>query len=261
MPLTFRVRFPKENMCNAEASYQEQIIEKFVWNSGNEQMFTSLMCTDETCAMLDQAIDLIDFDLDGTLNLFNSCIKEMAECMRKQIRINKSGKLDEWFDWECKVARKNVRRLLKKFRRSLPSEDRNSFCIGRREYKNMLKRKKVDFNAVLLDKLISSVKSQKYFGETVHKISFKRKSVCNNISVDSWFQHFRALLKKMLILILTDEVFEESEIFLNRPNSKGEVLLALRKLKNEKAAGPDGIIGEMLKNSGSYVLDFFVKIL
>ena len=63
---------------------------------------------------------------------------------------------------------------MKKFRRSLSSEDRNSFCVARGENKNMLKRKKEDFNAVLLDKLISSVKSQKDFWETVHKISFKR---------------------------------------------------------------------------------------
>ena len=145
IPLTFRFRFPKENICNAEACYQEQIIEKFVWNSGNGQVFATYMCTDETCAMLDRVIDLIDFDLDEALYLFDSCIKEKAECMKKQIRINKSRKLDEWFDWECKVARKNVRRLLKKFRRSLHSEDCNSFCIARREYKNTLKRKKVDF--------------------------------------------------------------------------------------------------------------------
>ena len=32
-----------------------------------------------------------------------------------------------------------------------------------------------------------------------------------------------------------------------------------KKLKNKKAAGPDGIIREMLKNSGSHVIDFFVK--
>ena len=124
----------------------------------------------------------------------------------------------------------------------------------------MLKRKEVDFNAVLLDKLISSVKSQKDFWETVHKISFRRKSVCNNISVNSWFQHFRALLEKAIDFDFDDEVFEDSESFLNRPISKEEVLLALRKLKNKKAAGPDGIIGEMLKNTGSYVLDFFVKL-
>ena len=106
MLFTFRVRFPKVNTCNAEACYQEQIIEKFVWYSGNEQVFTSLMRTGETPAMLGRAIDLIDFDLDEALNLFDSCIKEKAECMKKQIRINKSRKPDKWFDWECKVARK-----------------------------------------------------------------------------------------------------------------------------------------------------------
>ena len=103
------------------------------------------------------------------------------------------------------------------------------------------------------------MKCQKDFWETVHRISFKRKSVYNNVSVDSWFQHFRALLEKDVDFDFDDEVFEDSESFLNRPISKEGVLLALRKLKNKKAAGPDGIIGKMLKNSGNYVLDFFVK--
>ena len=35
-------------------------------------------------------------------------------------------------------------------------------------------------------------------------------------------------------------------------------MFAFRKLKNKKAAGPEGIIGEMPKNSGSHVIDFFV---
>ena len=103
------------------------------------------------------------------------------------------------------------------------------------------------------------MKCQKDFWETVHKISFKRKSVYNNISVDSCFQHFRALLEKDVDFGFDDKVVEDSDSFLNRPISKEEVLLALRKLKNKKAAGPDGIIGKMLKNSGNYVLDFFVK--
>ena len=34
----------------------------------------------------------------------------------------------------------------------------------------------------------------------------------------------------------------------NRPISNEEVLLAFRKLKSKTAAGPDGIIGELLKN-------------
>ena len=43
------------------------------------------MCTDGTCAILDEAISLIDLDIDKFLGLFNNCIKEKAECMKKQI--------------------------------------------------------------------------------------------------------------------------------------------------------------------------------
>ena len=39
--------------------------------------------------------------------------------------------------------------------------------------------------------------------------------------------------------------YENDDIsFLDRPISKEEVLLAFRKMKNRKAAGPDGLLGE-----------------
>ena len=123
----------------------------------------------------------------------------------------------------------------------------------------MLKKKKKDFYDVLLAKLISSMKNQKDFWESVHKISPKRKSFYNNISLDSWFKHFRALLEKEVDFDFDDEdTVQDNESFLNRPISKEEVMFAFRKLKNKKAAGPEGIIGEMPKNSGSHVIDFFV---
>ena len=56
--------------------------------------------------------------------------------------IQNARKLDEWFDWECRVGRRNVRRLLKKYRRSLLADDRGALCLARREYKNALKKKK-----------------------------------------------------------------------------------------------------------------------
>ena len=130
--------------------------------------------------------------------------------------------------------------------------------------KKKKKKKKIEENNlkncdVLLDKLILSVKNQKDFWESVHKISPKRKSVCNNISLDSWFQHFIVLLKKEVDFDFDDEnAVQDNESSLNRPLSKEEILLAFRRLKNKKAAGPDGIIGEMLKNSGTYVIDFFM---
>ena len=79
------------------------------------------------------------------------------------------------------------------------------------------------------------MKNQKDFGESVHKISPKRKSVCNDISLDSWFQHFRALLEKEVDFDFEDEnAIQDNESSLNRPISKEEVLLAFRKLNNKK---------------------------
>ena len=47
---------------------------------------------------------------------------------------------------------------------------------------------------------------------------------------------------------------------INEPVTKDEVTRALISLKNGKAPGPDGIIGEMFKNASDVVLDFFVKL-
>ena len=40
--------------------------------------------------MLDEAISLIDLEIDKALDIFNNCIKEKAECMKKQIRIKQN---------------------------------------------------------------------------------------------------------------------------------------------------------------------------
>ena len=78
---------------------------------------------------------------------------------------------DEWFDSQCKVARRNIRWLLDKFRHSLHTEDRHAFCIARREYKDMLKRKKEDFNAILFGQIdIINEESERLLGKCTQDI-------------------------------------------------------------------------------------------
>ena len=43
--------------------------------------------------------------------------------------------MDEWYDEECRAARKNVRKLLRKFRKSLNRAESVDYCCARREYK------------------------------------------------------------------------------------------------------------------------------
>ena len=46
---------------------------------------------------------------------------------------------------------------------------------------------------------------------------------------------------------------------LNQPITGGEIKTAIRALKNKKAAGPHGLIGEFYKNSTVHILPFLVK--
>ena len=69
--------------------------------------------------------------------------------------------------------------------------------------------------------------NQKDFWGSAHKISPKRKFFYNNISLDSWFKHFRALLEKEVAFDFDDEnTVQDNESFLNLPISKEEVMLA-----------------------------------
>ena len=86
---------------------------------------------------------------------------------------NKHRKSRAWFDFECNVNRRNVRKQLRKYRHTLKADDRNAFCIARQEYKNLLKRKKKQYNDSLLNMLLISVMSQRDFWDAVHKSRLK----------------------------------------------------------------------------------------
>ena len=65
------------------------------------------------------------------------------------------------------------------------------------------------------------------------------------------------------ILDYVHDVNEEQNMYiadLDKPISKEEVLNAVNKLKNQKAAGPDGMIGEFLKFSVNEISDYLVLL-
>ena len=98
--------------------------------------------------------------------------------------------------------------------------------------KKIVEEKKIKNYGVLLDKLISSVKNQKDFWESILKIAPKRNSFCNNnISLKSWFMHFRALLQKEIDFYFGDEsAVHDNESSLSRPNFQGRSLACIQKV-------------------------------
>ena len=92
------------------------------------------------------------------------------------------------------------------------------------------------------------------------KISKTKYQPYNSISEQDWFNHFQKVLEQDNQDQDSDD-FENcvSDVCYDRPITREEVLLAIQTLKNGKAAGPDGIIGEFFKHAGHLAVDFLVK--
>ena len=112
MPVELYLRSLKEKEFSEDN--EDVCINKFVWNPSNVQAFKDSFNSDEARTRLKHAINMIDVDINNALQVFNSSIKEMAECMKKRMVVNKHRKSHDWFDSECSINRRNVRKQLRK---------------------------------------------------------------------------------------------------------------------------------------------------
>ena len=264
MPIVLSVTFPSCYMGNSTQDDNSVFVEKYVWDPEKCNLYVNSLLSYDIGMKMKNAVAAIDVDVNAALQMFNDCIKSAADCMKKRVCVDGKRKVSEFFDYECKVYRKNVRKALKIFRRTLSDLDRIHFSKLRREYKQLLIRKKKQYNYKMINILVESINNQRNFWDTVHKILPKKNIVKNNITVDDWFVHFKSLLEKVDVTTGVPD-YEDNEsgndLYFNRPISADEVRLALRLLKCKKAAGTDGIAGEFLKYAGEIIVPFFVSFL
>ena len=83
MPVELYLRSLKEKEFNSNEDKEDVCIDEFVWNPSNIQAFKDSFDSDETRTRLEHRINMIDFDMNDALHVFNSSINEMAECMKK----------------------------------------------------------------------------------------------------------------------------------------------------------------------------------
>lgn len=135
-------------------------------------------------------IDLIEENVTEALYKFNDILRKSAECMKQRICVSKGHNRNSWFDEECKSARRDVRKLLRIFKKTSGTTDRNNFCIARREYKNLLLRKRKMFNDLLFKRITDSVNDQQEFWKAWRTVSKRRLQCQNNINIQEWHEHF-----------------------------------------------------------------------
>ena len=101
--------------------------------------------------------------------------------------------------------------------------------------------------------------------------SFRRKGrgISTNISSKQWYVHFKNVFNPPSAQPGSRHEFIERKIVddvdgikcesLNLPITEDEIRALIKALKNQKPAGPDGLIVELYKNSSGQILSFLVE--
>jgi Reverse transcriptase (RNA-dependent DNA polymerase)/Endonuclease-reverse transcriptase len=195
--------------------------------------------------------DIQNEDVDNFYENMLNLLKEVDMPKKKSVRVSQP-----WFDAECY----NIRKELMEWRECLDRMDANRwntnnikphFVKLRKEYKALLVNKKQAFVKIQEEKILKEAESNKCY--KILSLS-KRFYNSNNIMMNEWEQNFEQIfnerklsqgdslnLRELLVDYDSDNYIE----FI--PLLHEEVSIAIKKMKNGKAPGPDGVKNENLK--------------
>lgn len=240
-------------------------VSKFKWTDEKKQDFLDAMNSEFVSDGLSEASRLVDTDVNSALSAFNDCLLFAGECMKTTHSVG-TEKLKIWFDLECRQSRKQLRKHLRKSHKSNSDKDRHSYADKRRKYKELLRIKKRLHKENIIDNLKNCSKDPRKFWDILRSVRRKGASSTSAISGQQWFDHFKNVFNPpdadSDMTNADDFVLNAVETncdALNAPISTNEIRTAIKALKNQKAAGPDGIIGEFFKNSCEQILPFLVN--
>ena len=133
LPVELVINTRPKNALGATNSNNGKIINRIVWKNEKIESFLQSVKSAQIQEQINNATSLIGTDINMALKIFNKCMLEAAHCMVTKTPLGKKKTVNNWFDYECVTTRRNVGKLLRKFRKSLNTEDRESYCKSRRE--------------------------------------------------------------------------------------------------------------------------------
>ena len=147
-----------------------------------------------------------------------------------------------------------------KFYRTRTNSDRDVYVETRRDDKSFLRKRNGEHKKHTAGRLSETFKNPKLFWQQVKYISGSRQMIRNNNKIEIWLDHFDYLNEKDCrdehIECKRDDIEDDSSSDLNGCITHEEITCALHKTKVGKNAGPDNIIGEMLKYSKHVLCPF-----
>jgi hypothetical protein len=236
-------------------------VEKYIWSETKCEDVRNCLMSDKFQQSVLDARELMNDNPDESLLLFTKSLLGAAECMKQTFKKGER-KLGgaKWYDRDCYSKKKEVRHSLKCFRKSLKREDYLVYSVTRKEYKQLIQKKKTESKNKSINELLDSLHDTKSFWGEVKKHR-KRSGVLNDISKESWLQHFEKVFNEGTRIAEghTADDIESADDILDVDITQLEVKKAIQHLKTGKAPGADNILAEMIKFAESHILNYLTE--
>jgi hypothetical protein len=183
-------------------------------------------------------------NLDAAANAIENILKMATiPCRQRRAQI--------WFDAECYKERKKTLQALHTAKETNRQRDLQDYSEIRRKYKNLIKAKKSSHIETEGRKLAEAAQKDPYIA-----LRPRRAHNTKEINMEAWEKHFTETLTTAY-----DNTTTEEENGKTQPITQEKVKEAISKAKNKKAAGPDGIQNEYIKQSSAELLDIWTNLL
>jgi len=241
---------PLHNLLNSEDTI------KLKWDPTKSEKYTESFIN--THSETDD-INKIQTSLKNTLHQASQ-----SSGMTQQHSFNNTNN-QPWFDRDCRILRELTLSYLQDFRKHNNESYRNKYITAQKEYKNLIKTKKQQ-HIIQLNNEILKTKDASAFWSAINKFRSKQPNQIN-ATISQLFAHYKATFSSNETNHATKDSIsiEYKDTLLDSIISFTELEFHLKKLKNNKAPGPDKIPNEFIKNSPQHykinILKLFNKIL
>ncbi|UYV73369.1 hypothetical protein LAZ67_10002875 [Cordylochernes scorpioides] len=224
-----------------KSSYNNEILtRKFIWTKENVEMLKHNLSDIEDGNETDINTKIVNF----TTQIYTAM--ESANIIKFAKRRHQLSK--PWYDKDCYIMKKTTKVSLQRCRNSNNTHDRQKYFEARREYLNLLQRKRDEFNKDK-NEMIKNAKDPKSFWNAI--AAFRKKPIIQGeIDIKEWFLFYKNLLNKENneATFTLNQMIGWKDPDLDAEITLEEIYDVVKKLANGKAVGQDGIPNELLKN-------------
>lgn len=265
MPVEVLVKVNEKEEYNTNIKQNENgiVVTKFKWDENKNEIFKERKGTEIWKYLkIITEWEIGRENVDAAISKLNHMLEFAGRPMKYEAKTQLIDYKNKWFDKECKKAKQETKRNLRRYRRTNEEKDLQNYVKKKKIFKELCDKKQEEEKIAEIKEIEEAIenKNDKKFWRKVKKKIKRSNYAKNNIKKEEWENHFANLYRmteKNIEIsveenirneVRTDNKDEEKEDD-SEEISELNVAETIKSLKNEKSPGIDGIPNEFYKNS------------